>query len=68
MGIDHESEARDAYLKNMKETHQSFEIEFAGLYVNPLSPHLGASPGGLVSCSCCGLGLGVYLKLSVLLV
>ena len=56
-GIDHENEARDAYVKKMKETHQSFEIELAGLYVNPLSPHLGASPDGLVSCLCCGLGV-----------
>ena len=32
-----------------------FEIEFAWLLVNPLSPHLGVSPDGLVSCSYCGL-------------
>ena len=54
-GIDHESEARNAYVRKIKETHQAFEIELAGFYVNPLSPHLGASPDGLVSCLCCGL-------------
>ena len=57
-GIDHESEARDAYITAMQEKHQSFEFQMAGLYINPLSPHLGASPDGLVSCSCCS-GSGV---------
>lgn len=59
-GIDHESEAREAYVKKMQESHQDFKVEMAGLYVNPLSPHLGASCDGLVSCLCCtSSGLGV---------
>ena len=28
-----------------------------GLHINPQYPHLGASPDGLISCSCCGNGL-----------
>ena len=59
-GIDHECEARKVYVRKMKETHQFFKVELAGLCVNPLSPHLGASSDGLVSCSCCdSCGLGV---------
>lgn len=41
----------------VKGEHDCFEIDSAGLYVNPESPHLGASPDGLISCKCCGPGL-----------
>ena len=35
----------------------NFKVEQAGLLVNPLYPHLGASPDGLVSSLCCGKGV-----------
>ena len=41
----------------MKANHHSFEVSPAGLFVNPKAPHLGASPDGLVFCSCCGSGI-----------
>ena len=34
-----------------------FEVDSAGLFVNPESPHLGASPDALICCQCCGEGL-----------
>ena len=33
--------------------HILFKVETTGFHVNPAYPHLGASPDGLVSCSCC---------------
>lgn len=56
-GIDMESVAKQAYINSVKDKHELFEIDDAGLYVNPQAPHLGASTDGLISCSCCGLGV-----------
>ena len=41
----------------MREYHSSFSVMTTGLHVSPKYPHLGASPDGLTSCSCCGEGL-----------
>ena len=38
-------------------SHQGFSCTKAGLIINPLYPHLGASLNGFVSRSCCGNGL-----------
>ena len=54
---DHEDIAREEYIKLLQQQHQSFECHPVGLTVNPAYPHLGASPDGAVSCSCCGPGL-----------
>ena len=40
-----------------KEKHPSFRIKTTGLHVNPINPYFGASPDGLVTCTCCGDGL-----------
>ena len=55
-GIDKEDVARQAYIKEMS-SHQNFTCKKAGLVINPLYPHLGASPDGFISCICCGDGL-----------
>lgn len=55
-GTDNESKARAAYELTAKTDHSSFSLETTGLHVNPKYPHLGASPDGLISCSCCGKG------------
>ena len=44
--IDEEDVARQAYIKEMS-SHQNFTRKKAGLVINPLYPHLGASPDGL---------------------
>lgn len=37
--------------------HVDFSVQPAGLFINPLHPHLGASPDGMISCECCGNGV-----------
>ena len=56
-GIINEDKARQQYTEEMSACHQNFCCEPCGLVVNPLYPHLGASPDGNVSCTCCGTGL-----------
>ena len=56
MEVNHEDVARQDYMKEMQ-SHTNFECTNAGLMVNPLFPHLGASPDGFVHCDCCGKGL-----------
>ena len=56
-GINKEDTARQAYTEEMMSSHQDFSCTKAGLVINPLYPHLGASPDGFVRCCCCGDGL-----------
>ena len=56
-GMENEVNARNQYKKMMGNTHNSFEVQTTGLHVNPKYPHLGASPDGLTTCTCCGDGL-----------
>ena len=56
-GIDNEDQARQQYGEEMSRSHESFSCKPSGLVVNPLYPHLGASPDGIISCRCCGTGL-----------
>lgn len=44
-------------INEMIPIHDSFECHPAGLIVHTDYPHLGASPDGLIACSCCGDGL-----------
>ena len=41
----------------MTDLHQQFKCTDAGLVINPLFPHLGASPDGFTKCKCCGKGI-----------
>ena len=41
----------------MKVHHTNFTVSSSGLVLNPKWPHLGASPDGIVNCSCCGRGV-----------
>ena len=56
-GIDHKEIAKETYLGISRIHHNSFTLSSTGLHINPLLPHLGASPDGLINCSCCGEGL-----------
>ena len=56
-GIEHEKTAVEAYISYAQVNHPSLKVTTSGLYVNPLAPHLGASPDGIVSCECCSIGL-----------
>uniref|UniRef100_A0AAY5KB43 YqaJ viral recombinase domain-containing protein n=1 Tax=Esox lucius TaxID=8010 RepID=A0AAY5KB43_ESOLU len=55
-GIDKEDTARKHYTDEMSKIHDNFSVQLSGLVVRNDQPHLGASPDGLVSCSCCGRG------------
>lgn len=57
MGINNEETARSAYLTTSDDKHDNFKLTITGLHVNPSYPHLGTSPDGLISCSCCGEGV-----------
>ena len=52
-GRENEDRARNAYTTIMKSKHQDFNVRPCGLVVDPKFPFAGASPDGLVSCSCC---------------
>ena len=56
-GITNEKKAREQYWAIQEKQHTAFKLEMTGLCINPSFPHLGASPDGLISCKCCGLGL-----------
>ncbi|CAC5369625.1 unnamed protein product [Mytilus coruscus] len=55
-GIEHEDEAREAYISHQKTTHINFECKLAGFFVNSKHPFVGASPDGITTCDCCGKG------------
>ncbi|KAJ8977263.1 hypothetical protein NQ317_003964 [Molorchus minor] len=55
-GCEHEKEALNNYSDMMKESHNNFGADPVGLCISPQYPHFGASPDGLISCDCCGLG------------
>lgn len=43
-GIEKESQAQQQYTENMSLRHSNFKCTSVGLVINPLYPHLGASP------------------------
>ena len=53
----HEPVARQMYTNDYLVNHQSADVAVPGLFVDHENPFLGASPDGLVSCKCCGVGL-----------
>ena len=55
-GCMHEKTALDLYRSTIEELHENVKIETCGLFLLENDPYLGASPDGLVSCSCCGDG------------
>ena len=55
-GCTHEPAAREQNIKVRQESHAGVSVVKTGLVINPEWPHLGASPDGIVHCSCCGKG------------
>ena len=56
-GITNEEKAKLEYKLQARNCHRDLDIDNTGLHINPKFPHLGASPDGLLSCSCCGKGV-----------
>ena len=56
-GHDHENVARKTYWNIMSKTHSNFHVSICGFFINVQYPFIGASPDGLVTCTCCGEGI-----------
>ena len=56
-GMENEEVTRREYDLVSRGKHSSLQIKATGLHVSPKYPHLGASPDGLLTCTCCGDGL-----------
>lgn len=55
-GLEHEQDARHAYTQKMSACHKNLQVRMCGFLVNTAFPEVGASPGGLTTCECCGKG------------
>ena len=53
----HENEARSLYSNVMKTNYSLFTIQASGLLLDPSNPFVGASPDGIIQCSCCKSGV-----------
>ena len=58
-GCNHEQTARDAYVTSKKKEHKNFSVRTCGLFIHPSYPYLGASPDGVITCTCCD-GVAVW--------
>ena len=56
-GCQHEKEALDQYLQISSSSHQELRVSHSGLFISVDYPYVGASPDGMVNCSCCGPGI-----------
>jgi len=56
-GCEHESRARDQYVELLGKSHNDFFVIKSGLILHPSFPFFGATPDGIVHCSCHGPGV-----------
>ena len=56
-GCAHEKDARIERMSVMTNRHADFSLSVSGLIVNPAWPFLGASPNGIINCTCCGMAV-----------
>ncbi|XP_042143247.1 uncharacterized protein LOC120845786 [Ixodes scapularis] len=52
-GRDNGVNAKNCFINDEGPKHKRFEVTSCGLVVDEKRPYLGASPDGIVSCSCC---------------
>lgn len=55
-GKEMEDTARQYYANEITKNHQDLQVRHCGLVLRPNEPHLGSSPDGIVTCTCCGKG------------
>lgn len=55
-GCDYENEALKSYCSIMEQGHVRFKLIRCGLFIRAFKPFVAASPDGLTSCDCCGVG------------
>ncbi|XP_028403990.1 uncharacterized protein LOC114526592 [Dendronephthya gigantea] len=56
-GCKHEAKAIEEYTNIMCNLHDDFSVSESGLWLNEKWPYMGATPDGIVMCSCHGTGL-----------
>ena len=56
-GCSHENEAREIYTRTSKSQHSDFSVTDCGLFLSTQWPFVGASPDGIINCSCHGRGV-----------
>lgn len=56
-GSSEEKNAIAQYCNTCLKSHDNYKITESGFRVNPEYPYIGATPDGLISCSCCGEGI-----------
>ena len=56
-GCKHEKPARDRYFAKSTQVHAEFEVRDNGLFISNEWPYIGASPDGIINCTCCGTGV-----------
>ena len=56
-GCNHEKIAREKYNMLQQTKHQNFDVANCGLFISTDHGFMGASPDGVVSCTCCGDGM-----------
>ena len=55
-GCDHEDKAKEQYKREMTSCHENFEVREAGLFIHPVYPYIGPTPGAIIECDFCGIG------------
>ena len=63
-GCQHEKTALAEYKQSNSDQHENLVVSDSGLFISIEYPFIGASPDGLVECSCCGQGI-CEIKVSV---
>ncbi|WAR08661.1 LOW QUALITY PROTEIN: YNG2-like protein, partial [Mya arenaria] len=53
-GLSKEKVARSTLLNILIGAHENVELEDSGLCISTDSPHVAASPDGIITCDCCG--------------
>ena len=56
-GCKHEKQAQEMYLTANKLKHNDLSVAESGLVINSQWPFIGASPDGVINCTCCGKGV-----------
>ena len=55
-GCEHEDDARQHYCAVVSPQHTNFTVRASGLVISSSLPHLAATPDGIITCDCCGVG------------
>ena len=49
--------AKVLYMSKMDKTHDNLQVSRSGLVIDPGFPFFGASPDGIIQCTCCRMGV-----------